>query len=184
MKTTRTTQIRGLSWVAALGIFCIPSLGAEEVKLDLRGDFAWTIGKLRPEASVKMEIPDCVGFTEGKDVDLTSKQKPFSIVAVTLSAKKPGTFDLIPDFFLMRDDLQYRVCRGIRILNPQPDPRAAAFHPPRNASVWPGHSGDRISCKKGDSIVFELLFDHVWRYQQAELIVASSMAVPREGKIE
>ena len=87
MKTTRTTRICCLSWVAVPGIFCTLSLVAEEVKLDLRGDFAWTIGKLHSEDSVKMEIPECVGFTKGKDVDLTSEEKPFSIVTVTLRAK-------------------------------------------------------------------------------------------------
>ena len=135
---------------------------ADEAKLDLSGDFNWTVGELRSEASVKREIPNCVGFTEGKDVAFRPEGKPFCVVAVTLNARKSGTFDLIPEFFLLRDGLQYRACHGIRIVEPKPGPRAAAFHPPHNASVWPGHSGDRISCTKGDSIVFELLFDHAW----------------------
>jgi hypothetical protein len=154
------------------GLLWSPNVIAEEAKLDLGGDFDWSVGELRSEVSVKREIPDCVGFTEGKDLDFTSEGEPFCIIALTLNAKKAGTFDLIPELFLMRDGLQYRVCQGIRIVEPKPDTRAAAFHPPRDASVWPGHSGDRISCKKRDSIVFELLFDHVWHRDQAELLVA------------
>jgi len=158
------------------GLFCSPSLATEKAKLDLVVDFDLTVGDFRSEVSVKREIPDCVGFTKGEDVEFTSKGKPFSIITFTLNAKKSGTFDLIPELFLMRDGLQYRVCRGIRVVRPKPSPRAAAFHPPCDASVWPGHSGDRTSCKKGDSIVFELLFDHIWHWKQAELLVASRAA--------
>lgn len=182
MRTTKITCACCLAVALALCFLCSPNLLAERVKLDLRGDFTWTIGELRSEVSVKREIPDCVGFTKGKDVDLTSEEEPFSIITVTLSAKRSGTFSLIPEFFLMRDGLQYRVCHGILILEPKPNARSAAFHPPRNASVWPGHAGDRISCKTGDSIVFELLFDHVWQIQLKELIVATPIAVPRKRK--
>lgn len=166
----------------ALGLLSAPGLLAEEAKLDLGSDFDWTVGELRSEVSVKREIPDCVGFTQGKDVEFTSEGKPFCVIALELKAKKPGGFDLIPEFFLVRDGLQYRVCRGVRNVEPEPDPRAAAFHPPRDASVWPGHCGDRISCKKGDSIVLELLFDHVWRREQAELLAVSRTATPLEPR--
>jgi len=186
MRTMKTTCGYCLSVALVLGLPSDPGLLADEAKLDLSGDFNWTIGALRSEVSVKREIPDCVGFTEGKDVAFKSEGRPFCVIALTLTAKKPGTFDLIPELFLMRDGLQYRACHGIRIVEPKPDPRAAAFHPPDNASVWPGHSGDRISCKKEDSIVFELLFDHVWRREQAELLVASRAATlpePRSPEI-
>ena len=160
----------------AFGLLCGPNLVAGQAKLDLRADFDWSVGKLRFELSVKREIPHCAGFTKGKDVEFTSKGKPFCIIALTLNARKPGTFDLIPELFLMRDGLDYRVCHGIRLIGPKPSPRAAAFHPPCDASVWPGHVGDRLSCKKGDTIVFELLFDHVWHREQAELLVTSHVA--------
>ena len=184
MRTLKTTCGYCLSVAMALGFLSDPGLLADEAKLDLRGDFNWIVGPLRSEVSVKREIPGCVGFTEGKDVAFKSEGKPFCIIALTLKAKKTGTFDLIPEFFLMRDGLQYRACHGIRIVEPKPEPRAAAFHPPRNASVWPGHSGDRISCKKGDSIVLELLFDHVWRTEQAELLVASRAATLLEPRTQ
>ena len=61
----------------------------------------------------------------------------------------------------MRDGFRYRACHGIRIIEPKRNPRSSAFHPPHNGSVWPGHAGGRISCKKGDPIVFELLFPAV-----------------------
>jgi len=173
-----------LSVAVALGLLCSQSLVAGEAKLDFGGDFNWTVGELRSEVSVKREIPACVGFTNGKDVDFTSKEKPFTVIAVTLKAKKPGTFDLIPELFLMRDGLQYRVCHGARVLEPEPDPRTVAFHPPNGASVWPGHSGDRISCKEGDSIVIELLFDHVWKRDHAELLVASRPARSPESEAQ
>ena len=67
----------------ALGLLCSQSLVAGEMKLDFGGDFDWTVGESRSEVSVKREIPACVGFTEGKDVDFTSKEKPFTVIAVT-----------------------------------------------------------------------------------------------------
>jgi hypothetical protein len=133
---------------------------------------------------VKREIPACVGFTNGKDLDFTSKQKPFAVIAVTLEAKKPGTFDLIPELFLIRDGLQYRKCQGVRVLDPEPNPQTAAFHPPNDASVWPGHVGDRISCEDGDRVVIELLFDHVWKWNRAELLVASRTARRLESEAQ
>ena len=172
-KDTIIALARCSSAAVALGLLCSQSLVAGEVKLDLGGDFVWAVGELRSEISVKREIPACVGFTKGKDVDFTSKEKPFTVIAVTLEAKKSGTFDLIPELFLMRDGLQYHVCHGVRVLDPELDPRTTGFHPPNGASIWPGHSGDRISCKKGDCIVIELLFDHVWKRDRAELLVAS-----------
>lgn len=180
MKVTQIVWTCCVSTTIALGLLGSPSLVAEEVRIDLRSDFDWRLGEWRSEISVKREIPECVGFTGGKDVDFPCKEGPFSIIAVTLKARKPGTFDLIPELFLVCDGLQHRVCQGIRILEPKPDPRAAAFHPPCHALVWPGHAGDRISCKKGDSIVFELLFDHVWHGQGAELLVASRVAPLRQ----
>jgi len=192
VKTTKITCACCLPVAMALGLLCSPNLVAEEVKLDLLGsnyapaaaptlqDFAWTIRELRSAASVKREIPACVGFTDGKDVVLTSEGTPFSIITVTLSAKRSGTFRLIPEFFPMHDGFRYRVCHGIRILEPKRNPRSSAFHPPHNGSVWPAHAGGRIACKKGDPIVFELLFDQL--SQQAELFVASPVAVPREHK--
>ena len=181
-EATIITRVCRLSVAVALGLLCIESLVAGEVKLDFGGDFDWTVGELRSEVSVKREIPACVGFTKGEDVDFTSKEKPFTVIAVTLRAKRSGGFDLIPEFFLMRDGLQYRVCHGVRVLEPKPDSRTAAFHPPNGASVWPGHSGDRISCKEGDCIVIELLFDHVWKRDTAELLVASRPAKSLESK--
>jgi hypothetical protein len=173
-----------LSVAVALGHLCGQSSVAGEIQLDLGGDFTWTIGEFRSEVSVKREIPACIGFTNGRDVDFTSEDKPFTVVTVTLKAKKPGTFDLIPELFLMRDDLQYRVCHGVRVLEPEPDLRTVAFHPPNGASVWPGHCGDRISCKEGDSVVIELLFDHVWKRDQAELLVASRPARSPESELQ
>jgi hypothetical protein len=173
-----------VSVAVVLSVLCSQSLDAGEVKLDLGSDFGWAVGEVRSEVSVKREMPACVGFTKGKDVDFTSKEKPFTVIAVTLEAKKPGTIDLIPELFLMRDGLQYRVCHGVRVLDPEPDPRTAAFHPPNGASVWPGHSGDRISCKEGDCIVIELLFDHVWKRDRAELLVASRPARSLESEAQ
>ena len=177
-------RVSHLSVAVTLGLLCCQSLVAEEVKLNFGGDFDWVVGEWRSEITVKREIPACIGFTEGKDVDFTSKEKPFTVIAVTLETKKSGTIDLMPELFLMRDGLQYRVCHGVRVLDPEPDPRTAAFHPPNGASVWPGHAGDRISCEDGDRIVIELLFDHVWKRNRAELLVASRSARWLESKAQ
>ncbi len=165
-----------LSVAVALSLLCGQSVVAAEVFLDIGSDFDWAAGQWRSEDSVKREIPTCVGATDGKDVGFPSKGRPFSVIAVTMKARRSGTFDLIPELFLIRDGLQYRVCHGVRVLEPKPDPRTAAFHPPNGASVWPGHVGDRISCKQGDRIVIELLFDHVWKRDRSEFLVASRPA--------
>ena len=53
-----------------------------------------------------------------------------------------------------------------------------------DASVWPGHVGDRISCEEGDRVVIELLFDHVWKWNRAELLVASRTARRLESEAQ
>ena len=101
--------------------------------------------------------------------------KPFSIIGLTLKAKRNGVVNLIPEFFLARDGLQYHVCRGVRIVKPKPNPRAEAFFPPYDARVWPGHAGDRRIVKAGDAIDIELLFDHIWR-EDSEILAAVPVA--------
>jgi hypothetical protein len=159
----------------AWGLSAAPLSAAEEI-LNL-GDFVWAVGNTRSEATVKREIPACVGFTEGKDEEFKSEQYSFSIVSLTLKAKKAGRLALVPELFLVRDGGLhgvYRVCQGIRVVAPKPNPRVAAFHPPSDASQWPGHAG-RIACKAGDPVVVELLFEQIVR-EDAEILAASPAA--------
>ena len=140
-------------------------------------DCVWTVGNARLEASVKREIPACVGATKGKDEEFKSYSGPFSVIPLTLKAKKSGTLALVPELFLVRDGGRYgvyRICQGIRVLEPKPDGRVAAFHPPSDATQWPGHAG-RIACNAGDAVVIELLFQRIVR-DDAEILAAAPVA--------
>ena len=144
-------------------------------------DFVWTVGNTRLEASVKGEIPACVGVTKGKDEDFKSERGPFSIIPLTLKAKKSGRLVLVPELFLVRDGGLYgvyRTCQGFRVVEPKPDARVAAFHPPSDARQWPGHAG-RIACNAGDTVVIELLFKRIVR-DDAEILAAAPVAALRD----
>ena len=149
---------------------------AADVMLNL-SDFVCTVGNARLEASVKREIPACVGVTKGKDEEFKSESGPFSIIPLTLKAKKSGRLMLVPELFLVRDGGLYgvyRMCQGIRVVEPKPDARVAAFHPPSDARQWPGHAG-RIAYDAGDTVVIELLFNRIVR-DDAEILAAASVA--------
>jgi hypothetical protein len=159
-------------------------LHAAEEMLNL-GDFVWAVGDSRSEASVKREAPACVGFTKGKDEELKSEQDPFSIIRVNLEAKRAGKLVLVPELFLIRDSGLYgvyRVCQGVRVVEPKPDRRVAAFHPPSDARQWPGHAG-WIACNAGDTVVIELLFKQIV-CADAEILAASPAATLQRSKTQ
>jgi hypothetical protein len=156
---------------------CASESLAKETQLDLKGSFNWVLGQFRSEVTVKRELSACVGFSQGKDVEFKSEGEPFTIVPLTLTAKKSGMLDsIVPEFFLVRNDTVYRICLGVRFVEPKPDARMAGYHPPLNGNVWPGHAGDRLQVKKGDRIVIELLFEHLYLNKSAELLVVTAAA--------
>jgi hypothetical protein len=145
----------------------------EKTSLSL-DDFRWTVGATRSAASVMREIPACVGFTEGKDEEFRLEQGTLSVVTLTLEAEKAGHLMLLPEMFLVRDGGLYGVfyvCHGVRVVEPKPGAKVAAFLPPSEARQWPGHAGD-VVCEQGDSVVIELLFREIVR-EDAELLAAS-----------
>jgi hypothetical protein len=166
----------GLLIVTALSFLAV-AREAAVIKMINLNDFDWTITKMRSEASVMREIPACVGATGGVDKEFKSEKEPLSIITVTLKAGKTGELELVPELFLVRDGDIYGVyspCRGVRVVDPKPSAKAAAFHPPSDGKIWPGHAG-LLRVTTGQSVVIELLFPHIFR-DDAEILVASPVA--------
>ena len=160
---------RNLATVLAFAATATFSWAETHLTLD---DFELRLTHRRSQKSVERELPWCIGATGGTNVTFTSEGRPFQIVGVALAAEKSGMVTLIPELFVLRDSMWFGVCHGIRIVKPEPDPRAEAFSPPMNASLEPGHAGDRIPCEKGDTIEIELLFDGLSDQQDADVLVA------------
>jgi len=166
----------GLLIVMALSLFAVAREVAE-VKMVNLNDCDWTVTRMRSEASVMREMPICFGATGGVDKELKSEKEPLSIITVTLKAGKTGELELVPELFLVRDGGIYGVyspCRGVRVVDPKPSARAAAFHPPSDGKTWPGHAG-QLRVTAGRSVVIELLFPHIFR-DDAEILAASPVA--------
>jgi hypothetical protein len=183
MSSTNTVCIYCL--LAAITLCFLPASTSlvKETQLDLEGDFDWALGQLRSEVTVKREMPDCVGFSQGTDVEFNSEGEPFTIIPLTLTAKKTGMLDsIIPELFLVRNDTVYRICLGVRFLEPKPSKLMEGFHPPFNGNVWPGHAGDRLQIQKGEKIVIELLFEHLYLNRSTEVLMMTSLAkLPKQN---
>ena len=166
----------GLLIVMALRLFAVAREVAE-VKMVNLNDCDWTVTRMRSEASVMREMPICFGATGGVDKEFKSEKEPLSIITVTLKAGKTGELELVPELFLVRDGGIYGVyspCRGVRVVYPKPSAKAAAFHPPSDGNIWPGHAG-QLRVTTGQSVVIELLFPHIFR-DDAEILAASPVA--------
>lgn len=166
----------GLLMVMAFGLFAV-AREVTEVKMVNLNDCDWTVTKIRSEASVMREMPICFGATGGVDKEFKSEKGPLSIITVTLKARKTGQLVLIPELFLARNGGLYgiyRLCQGLRVVDPKPRAEAAAFHPPFGGKQWPGHAG-WIPVAAGQSIVIELVFTQIVR-NDAEILAASPSA--------
>jgi hypothetical protein len=162
--------------VMAFSLFAV-AREVTEVKMVNLNDCDWTVTRIRSEASVMREIPACVGFTGGVDEEFKSEKGPLSIITVTLKAGKTGELELIPELFLVRDGGLYgvyRLCQGVRVVDPKPEAKAAAFHPPSDGGIWPGHAG-QLRVTAGQSVVIELVFTRIVR-DDAEILAASPAA--------
>ena len=140
-------------------------------------DCDWTVTAIRSAKSIMREQPACVGFTEGVDEEFKPERGQLSIITVTLKAGKTGDLDLVPELFIMRDGGIYGVyhpCRGLRVVDPKPGVKVAAFHPPSDGRTWPGHAG-WLGVTKGQPVTIELAFTQIVR-NDAELLVASPAA--------
>ncbi len=182
MNSINTGCMYCLLAAVTMGFLPASTSPVQETSLDLKTDFDWALGPLRSEVTVKREMPDCVGMSQGKDVEFTSEGEPFTIVPLTLTARKTGMLDcIIPEFFLVHNDTVYRICLGVRFLEPKPSTLMEGFHPPLNGNVWPGHAGDRLQVQKGEKIVIELLFEHLYLNKSTEVLMMTSLAkLPRQ----
>jgi hypothetical protein len=154
-----------------------PKRDVTDVKMVDLDECTWTVTSIRSEASVMREMPVCFGATGGLDEEFKPEAGRLSIVTVTLTAGKTGELELVPELFLVRDGGiygLYRPCRGVRIVNPKPSARAAAFHPPSYGKIWPGHAG-QLRVVEGQPVIIELLFTQIVR-DDAELLAASPVA--------
>jgi len=163
----------------ALGLVS-PGLAAEiETSVDLN-DFDWTIGEVRSAVSVERQVPGCTSLTKGAVKEFRPEEGTLSIVKVTLKAKKAGRLALIPELILARDGGVYgvyRLCHGVRVLDPKPHSGSEAFLPPCDGRQWPGHDG-WLAVASGQSVVVELVFTHV-EGKVAEILAASPAAALR-----
>jgi hypothetical protein len=174
----RTTAVIacGLLTVIAFGLLAVARETAKTRAVNLN-DFDWAITGIRSEASIMREQPACVGFTEGVDEEFKPNRGTLSVMTVTLGARKAGGLDLVPELFLVRDGGLYgvnRVCRGLRLVDPKPGAKVAAFHPPSDGNIWPGHAGS-LDVTAGQSITIELAFSQIVR-DNAELFIATPAA--------
>jgi hypothetical protein len=166
----------GLLIVMAFGLFAV-ARGVTEVKMVDLNECDWIVTRIRSEASVMREMPICFGATGGLDEEFKPERGRLSIITVTLTAGKTGELELVPELFLVRDGGiygLYRPCRGVRVVDPKPSARAAAFHPPSDGGIWPGHAG-QLHVIEGQSVVIELLFTQIVR-DDAEILAASPVA--------
>ena len=60
--------------------------------------------------------------------------------------------------------------RGLRLVDPKPGAKVAAFHPPADGNVWPGHAG-LLDVTEGQSITIELAFTQI-ASDDAEVLAA------------
>jgi hypothetical protein len=154
-----------------------PKRDVAKVKMVNLDDCDWTVTKIRSEDSVMREIDACVGATGGVDKEYKSGRGPLSIITIILKAGKTGELELVPELFLVRDGGiygLYRPCRGVRVVDPKPGAEVAAFHPPSDGRIWPGHAG-QLRVTAGQSVVIELLFTQIVR-DDAEILAASPVA--------
>ncbi|MFC1596832.1 hypothetical protein ACFL5Q_02690 [Planctomycetota bacterium] len=172
----------GVSVALFLGVAPDRKALADGTMLDLSADFDWAVGALRSERVVTMERAACVSFTKGENTELSAEKDSFTVVPVTLTAKKGGTVDaVIPEFFLARNEYVHRVCLGLRFLEPEPGKLTEAFHPPLKCNVWPGHAGDRIRLRAGEKLVVELLFEHLYLDKPTDILVMTSAVKLAKG---
>jgi hypothetical protein len=162
--------------VMTFGLFAVARERTEDKMVNLN-DCDWTVTKIRSEASVMREIPACVGATRGVNKEFKSEKGPLSVITVILNSRKTGELELVPELFLVRDGGLhgiYRLCQGVRVVDPKPRSEAEAFHPPSDGGIWPGHAG-QLRVTAGQSVVIELLFMHIFR-DDAEILAASPAA--------
>ena len=140
-------------------------------------DCDWTVTRIRSEASIMREQPACVGFTDGADEEFRPERGDLSIITVTLKTRKTGDLDLVPELFLARDGRVYgvyRPCLGLRMVDPKPGAKVAAFHPPSDGRTWPGHAG-WLGVTAGQSVTIELAFTKIVR-DDAIILAATPVA--------
>jgi len=164
----------GFLIVMALSLFAV----AREVtwkKMVNLDDFDWTVSKIRSEASVKRHPATCA-FLWGPDKeDFKPDRGTFSIVTITLKARKTGRLELTPEFFLMSAGDNYRLCQGVRVVAPKPG-CGEAFFPP---SAGRGLEIYHLSVTEGQPIVIELVFAGQLRGGEQIFAVSPAVAVAR-----
>jgi hypothetical protein len=164
MKARTLAGSCGFLTVVAISLVVIAHESTEVGIVELN-DFDWTVTKIRSEESIMREQPVCVGATGGVDEEFKPERDPLSIITITLKAKKTGRIELVPELFLVREGNPYgvnRVCRGLRLVDPKPGTKVAAFHPPADGNIWPGHAG-LLDATEGQSITIELAFTKIVR---------------------
>jgi hypothetical protein len=170
MNRKRVIGTCALLTVAACGLFAVARDGAEDKMVNLN-DFDWTVTKTRSEASVKRHPAACA-FLWGPDKEeFKSDRGTLSVVTLTLTPRKTGRLRLTPEFFMMSAGDNYRLCHGVRVVDPKPG-CGEAFFPPsggRGLEIY------YLSVTEGRPIVIELVFSVEW--QQGEQILATSPVV-------
>ncbi len=169
----------GLLIVTALSLFAVAHDGAEKKTVSL-DDFDWTVSKIRSEVSVKRHPATCA-FLWGPDKeDFKPDKGTLSIATITLRARKTGRLELTPEFFLMSDRDNYRLCQGVRAVDPKPA-CGEAFFPP---SAGRGLEIYYLDVTAGQSIVIELVFNRgpfTGQLREGEQILAASRVVTVAG---
>jgi hypothetical protein len=176
MKARTIAGSCGLLTVVAISLVAVAQEFTEVGIVELN-DFDWTVTKIRSEKSIMREQPACVGATGGLDKEFKPERGPLSIITVKLKARKTGDVDLVPELFLVRDGGVYgvnRLCQGLRVVDPKPGAKVAAFHPPSDGNIWPGHAGS-LGITAGQSITIELAFTEIVR-DNARILAASPIA--------
>lgn len=164
----------GLLIVTALSIFAVAHDGAERKMVNL-DDFDWTVSKIRSEASVKRHPATCA-FLWGPEKDEFKPDKgTLSVVTLTLTPGKTGRLRLTPEFFMMSAGDNYRLCHGVRVVDPKPN-CGEAFFPP---SAGRGLEIYYLTATEGRPIVIELVF--TGQLEEGETIFATSPIVTLAG---
>ena len=164
----------GFLIIAALSLFAVAGDGTKNKKVNLN-DFEWTVTRTRSEASVKRHPATCA-FLWGPEKDEFKPDKgTLSVVTLTLTPGKTGRLRLTPEFFLMSAGDNYRLCQGVRVVDPTP-PCGDAFFPP---SAGRGLEIYYLSVTEGRSIVIELVF--TGQLEEGERIFATSPIVTLAG---
>ena len=134
-------------------------------------DFDWTVTKVRSESSVKRHPATCAFLWGPEKEDFRHDRGTLSVVTLTLKPRKTGRLRLTPEFFLMSAGDNYRLCQGVRAVDPTP-PCGEAFFPP---SAGRGLEIYYLSVTEGRPIVIELVF--TGQLEEGERIFATSPIV-------